>query len=97
MIDEAENEKQRDDENDERDDLTQKVRNRRLFAPFKVNVPNVTIDQRNDERAAQQDCCSTDMHAPRRLQSVDSQRRVKCECQTEKLIQNSQANFGASF
>ncbi len=97
MIGKAQNKKQRDDKNDQCDNFAQEMRNRRLLAPFEVNVPNVTIDQRDDQRCAEQYCRGGDMHPPRRLQSVDSKRDIKCKRETEELIQDSEANFGAPF
>src|SRR4029077_5473490 len=97
MIGEAQNKEQRHNKNNQRDNFAQEVRNRRLLAPFKVNSPTVTIDQRDDQRCAEQYSRVAAMPPPRRLQSVDSQRNIECKRETEKLIQNSEANFGAPF
>src|ERR1700736_5165654 len=97
MVGETQNKKQRDDKNDQRDNFAQEMRNRRLFAPFKVDVPNVTIDQRDDQRCAEQYRRGADMHPPRRLQSVNSQRRVEGEREKKELIQKTERNFGPPF
>src|SRR5437762_12157541 len=97
MIGKAQNKKQRHNKNDQRDNFAQEMRNRRLLAPFKVNVPNVTIDQCDDQRCAEQYRCGADMHPPRRFQYVDGMRDVECKRETEKLIQNSEAYLGATY
>src|SRR5258708_26102762 len=97
MKGEAQNKEQRKKKKDQRDNFAKEMRNRRLFAPSKIDVPNVTIDQRDDQRCAEQYCRGADMHPPRRLQSVDSKRDVECKRETEKLIQNSEPDFGAPF
>src|SRR5258707_12007724 len=97
MIEKAKKKKQRDEKNDKCDNFAQKMRNRFLLAPLKKNAQNLTINKRDDQRCAEKYCRGGDMHPPRRLQSVDSKRDIKCKRETEELIQDSEANFGAPF
>ena len=71
------------------------MRDRRLFAPFEINVPNVTINQRDDERRAQQDRRGAKVNSPRRLNAIHPQRDVKRQCQTKELIQKAEAHIRA--
>src|SRR5262249_31108337 len=64
VITEAEHEKQRDQKQNERDEFAQKMRNRRLLAPPKVKIPDVTINQRDHQRGTQKYRGRAEVNAP---------------------------------
>ena len=50
-----ENNEQGDQEKQEGRDFTQEVGNRRLLSPFEIKIPDVTVDEGDDDGGAQQD------------------------------------------
>src|SRR5438046_8606227 len=70
MVAVTQDKKQYDQENDSTDNLTKKMRNQCLPFLFEIEIPNVAINQRDNQRRAQQNCCCTNMPTPRCMDSV---------------------------
>src|SRR5215472_17287821 len=73
----TQNEKQDNEENKSSDYLTQKMRNRCLSFLLEIKVPNVTINESDNERGAQQNGSRSNVITPRRINSVDRDCGVK--------------------
>ena len=92
VISDAQDEEQRDQVNKERDDLAEKMGNGR--APFfpPITLPEVAIEECDDENGAEEKDGDADMVAPVCLHSVESGGGVKRERQAEKLEENAEAH-----
>src|SRR5947208_13578658 len=97
MVPVAQHKQQYDQKNDAADDLTEKMRNRRLTFLFEIKIPAVAINQRDNQRGAQQDRCRTDMMPPRRMDAVNHDRGVERQDQTKEPKQQAERHTGASF
>ena len=86
---------QRDQVDKKRDNLPGKMRDGRLLFLFEIEIPDVTIDQRDDEGGAQEDERSSNVIAQIESDAIRPQRGVSSERQTKKPIQNAEANAGA--
>ena len=75
----TENKEQDDQEDDSADYLTQKMRNGCLSFLFEIKIPNLPINESDDQSSAQQDCRCTNMKAPWCMNSVNGNRGVKGE------------------
>ena len=73
----TQNKKQYDQEDDSAGYLTQKMRNRRLPFLFEIKIPNVSVNQRDDQRSAKQNRCRPYMIAPGGMNSVNGNRGVE--------------------
>src|SRR5262249_11421409 len=70
--------KQQDDQEDEAADyFAQKMRNRRATVLFEIQIPNVTINQSNNQCSAQQDRCCSYVIAPGCVNSINGNRGVE--------------------
>ena len=97
MVAVAQHKQQYDQKNDATDDLTQKMRNRRLPFVFEIEIPDVAINQRDNQRCAQQDRCRAHILAPLRMDSVNHDCGVEREDQTKESKQKTQPHTGATF
>src|SRR5512133_1326051 len=97
MVAVAQDKQQYDQKNDAADNLTKKMRNRCLPFLFEIEIPDVTINQRDNQCRAQQDCCRTHMVSPRRMNAVHHDGCVKREYQTEEPKQQAESYTGATF
>src|SRR5205807_4912028 len=88
---------ERDQVNNQRDDLPGKMRNRRLLFLFEINIPHITINQRHDERRAQQNGSCADVIAPISLYTVDRERGIKRQRKAKKLIKKTKLYVGATL
>src|SRR5438445_13483755 len=73
------------------------MRDRRLFAFLEVNVPDVTIDQGNNEGGAQKHDRGPEMNAPRCLHAINSERHIKRQREAKELIKKAELNIGAAL
>ena len=97
MVAEAQNKEERDQENDERDQLAEKLRDDRLAALFEIKIPEITIDQRDHHRSAQKDQCGAGMIAPAQIEPVDPGRGVEAEGEGKELEKDAERNASASL
>ena len=97
MINENQNERERDDKNEEGDDLAKELGNRRAPFSFPVTIPEVAIQEGDEESDAEKEKGGADMPAPIRLDAVERDCRVKRERKTEKLEENAELNAGPVF
>ena len=93
----TQNKEQDDQEDDSADDLTQKMRNGCMPLLFEIKVPNVPINESDDQCSAEQNCCCTNMIAPWCINSVSGNRGVEGEDQTEKPKEQAELNTGATL
>ena len=89
------NEQKRDQENDARDNFTEKMWDRRLPFFFEIEIPNVTIDQRDDEGSAQQRGGRAGMRAQLERHSVHPHRGVKRKREAEEPEKQTEPHAGA--
>src|SRR6476620_9071282 len=64
---------------------------------FEIKVPNVPINESDDQCSAEQNCCCANMIAPWCINSVSGNRGVEGEDQTEKAKEQAELNTGATL
>ena len=97
MIDEAQHQEQRDEKNEEPHDLSNEFWYRDLSPFLEVGVPQVMIDQRDDDTASQQDEGGDQVISELRSHAVNPDRGVEGQREAEKLKWHTQANAGAAL
>src|SRR5205814_8348479 len=97
MVTVAQDKEQYSQENYSADNLTKKLWNRCLTFLFEVEVPDVAIYQRDNQRRAQQNRRCSDMKPPWSMYSINRNGGIKSERQTEKPKQQSKLNTGATL
>src|SRR4051794_34862647 len=73
----TQNKKQYDQEDDSAGYLPQEMRNRCLPFIFEIKIPNVAVNQSNDQCSAKQNRSRPNMIAPGRMNSVHSDRGIE--------------------
>jgi hypothetical protein len=76
--------KQCDQENESANDFTEEMRNQRLPSLFEIKIPHITVDQSDNERSAEKNCCCSDVISPGRMDSVNRKCGVESEYQREE-------------
>ena len=90
VINEAEDEKQRDEENEESNHLAQEMRNGRLPLLFEIIIPEVTIDESDHHDGAHENKHGADVLPKLQRHAVGPDRRVKGCGDAEQLEQHTQ-------
>src|SRR4029453_1308097 len=75
MVAVTQDKQQYNQENDPAGNLTEKMRYRRLSFLFEIKIPNGTINQRDNQRRAQQNYSCTDMISPGCVDTVNANGR----------------------
>jgi hypothetical protein len=97
VIADGQNEKQRDQVNQERDDLAEKMGNRRLALLFPIRIPQIAIEECDEESGAQDEEGGADVVPPVDLDAVERGCGVERERETEKLEENTEAHAGLAL
>src|SRR6478672_1842915 len=97
MVAVTQDKQQYNQENDPAGNLTEKMRYRRLSFLFEIKIPNVMINQRDNQRRAQQNYSCTDMISPGGVDAVNGNSGVERQNQAEKAKQQAKAHSRAAF
>ena len=87
MVAVTQDKQQYNQENDPAGNLTEKMRDWRVPFLFEIKIPNVTINQRDNQRRAQQNYSCTDVVSPGRMDAVNSYGGIECQHEAEKPVQ----------
>src|SRR4029077_1258992 len=95
VITNAQHDKERDEENDQRKHLAQKMWNGRLPLLLEIEIPKIAIDEADNDDRAEKNESGANVIAPVGLNPIDGNRGIKGEGETEKLKGESKRNVRA--
>ena len=97
VIANAEHEEKGDEENEQRTQLTQKLRDDRLAALLEIKIPKITVDQRDDDCGAEEDDRRPDVIPPAQIEPIDPGAGIRAQSKGKELKEDANTLTGPPF